>query len=361
MSFFFPALFAFILSIVLTIVVRRAALRNGIVDRPSTDPSRKVHHRPVPLLGGFAVWSAFAIAVLVLLLLRPDDLLGGFLLPKHLAGILTAGFFLILGGYLDDRFGRTPRQQIVWPILAALAVIASGIGIASITNPFGGTIPLDQWIANVFTVGNTPYTIVVFADLFALMWLLVAMYATKFLDGLDGLVSGISVIGMLVVFFVSQTSAVGQPETALLALIAAASFAGFLVFNFHPAKIFLGEGGSLFAGFLLGTLSILSGGKIATALLILGVPLLDVAWVVLRRIFRERRSPFASDRKHLHFRLLDLGLSHRAVVLLLYVLTAVFGMSTLVVRGSAKVLLLGFLVVMMACFAFVVTRLTRKT
>lgn len=351
MDNFIAALCACILAVVLTTVVRRAAQRKGIVDRPDADPSRKVHERPVPLLGGFAVWAAFSITVLLVLVAIPDRLVGGYLLPKHLAGLILGGFFLMLGGYLDDRFGRTPRQQFIWPVLAALSVLVSGIGIGYLSNPFGDTLRLDQWSVTLFSFGDTPYRLIVLADLFAFAWLLVSMYATKFLDGLDGLVSGIATIGMVILFFLSGSDLVGQPETALLALIGAASFAGFLVFNFHPAKIFLGEGGSLFAGFLLGTLAILSGGKIATALLILGIPLLDVAWVVVRRFFLEHRSPFASDKKHLHYRLLELGFSHRGTVLVLYLVTAVGGSATLFVHGRDKIAVLGLLAVTMLFFA----------
>lgn len=351
MNFFLPALLAFLLSIFFTLLIRHVSLQKGIVDRPSADLFRKVHERPIPLLGGFAIWAAFSITVLLAVIVAPSRFHESYLLFKHIFGIILGGALLMVGGYLDDRFGRSPRQQIIWPILAALTVIISGVGIAYITNPFDGTIPLDQWIVNVVTIAGTPYSIVLFADVFAFLWLMVAMYATKFLDGLDGLVSGVAVIGMLIIFALSQTREVGQPETALLALIAAASFAGFLIFNFHPAKIFLGEGGSLFAGFLLAALSIISGGKIATALLILGVPLLDVVWVVFRRFIREHRSPFSSDRKHFHFRLLDLGLSHRSVVVFLYAITILLGTSTLIVESWQKAVILGVLVISMILFA----------
>lgn len=342
---------AFVLAMLLTMVVRRLALRNNIVDRPEADPTRKVHERPIPLLGGLSVWAAFSITVAVVLLVAPERFVGGYLLPKHLVGLIVGGLFLMLGGYLDDRYGRTPRQQILWPLLAALVVLASGIGIEYLSNPFGDAVRLDRWSVTLFTLGETPYRLVILADLFAFAWLLVSMYATKFLDGLDGLVSGLATIGMVILFFLSGSDLVGQPETALLALIGAASFAGFLVFNFHPAKIFLGEGGSLFAGFLLGTLAILSGGKIATALLILGIPLLDLSWVVVRRLFLEHRSPFASDKKHLHYRLLELGFSHRGTVLVLYLITAIGGSATLFVHGRDKVAVLGLLAVTMAFFA----------
>lgn len=352
---------AFMVSLVATVLVRKLALRFGIVDDPAKSPQRKLHTRPIPLLGGLGVFAAFLLVLLILLLVQPEALLGGYLLPKHLAGIVLAGLLLMIGGWRDDQRSRHVREQLVWPILAALVIIASGIGIPYITNPLGGTLRLDQWATTVFRIGDTPYRIVWLADLFAFVWLMVSMYATKLLDGLDGLVSGISVIGMFVIAALSLTKNVGQPETALLALIAAGAFLGFLFFNFHPARLFLGEGGSLFAGFLLGTVAILSGGKIATALLILGIPIIDILVVIALRLFKKRSSIVEADKEHIHHRLLSLGLSHRQTVVLLYVCTVIFGSATLVVTGRTKLVVLGFLALLMVCVAsFVVARTKRQ-
>ncbi len=334
-------LLAFVCAAVLTPPLRTLAQRLHIVDDPAAAPERKHHPRAMPLLGGVAVFLAFVIALLLVLLIRPSALLGGYLLPKHLAGVLLGGTFLMIGGFLDDRRSQLPLRQLIWPVLAVLAVLAAGVDIDYISNPFGDVVRFDGVTFELFRLGGTPYHVVFWADVFAFAWLMVAMYATKLLDGLDGLVSGISVIGMIVIAALSMSARVGQPETAVLAALGAGAFAGFLLYNFHPASIFLGEGGSLFAGFFLGTLAILSGGKIATALLILGVPVLDVLWVVGARLLRNPRTLARADRSHLHHRLLQLGFSHRATVLFLYVVTAVFGLSTLLVAGKAKVAMLG--------------------
>ncbi|MFH1171315.1 MAG: MraY family glycosyltransferase [bacterium] len=359
-SFVLWALGAFALSCFLTIIVRRFAFRHRIVDCPEQAPERKIHDRPVALLGGLAPYGAFLCTIALILLLQPTALLGGYLLPKHLLGILLAGLLLMIGGFRDDRRSRSPVSQLLWPITAAALIIASGIGIDYLSNPFGAPISLTHWQWTVFTVGDTPYHLVLLADLFTFAWLMLSMYTTKLLDGLDGLVSGISVVGMIILFILSMSRTVGQPETALIALVGAASFLGFLLFNFHPASIFLGEGGALWAGFLLGTLAILSGGKIATALLILGIPMLDVVWVVIRRIVEGRNPLKYADRKHLHFRLLDVGLSHRQAVCALYVCSAVFGSATLFTQGKAKVLaLLGVGIVMIILAIALVLRSRR--
>ena len=242
--------------------------------------------------------------------------------------------------FFYDKYNLSPRRQIIWPVLAAFVIIASGIGIRNITNPFGGQFFLDRYTFIVLWWEGIPYRISLIADIFTFFWLLGMTYTTKLLDGLDGLVSGLMVIGAIVVAFVSMTKEVAQPDTALLACVVAGAFLGFLVFNFNPASIFLGEGGSTLAGFMLGVLAIISGGKIATTLLVIGLPLFDAGFVILRRFFVEKRSPTSGDRSHLHFRLLDLGLSHRQVVLFYYFMAALFGISTLVLRGWEKIVAL---------------------
>ena len=172
------------------------------------------------------------------------------------------------------------------------------------------------------------------------------MFTTKFLDGLDGLVTGVVAIGALIIFFLSRDPRWLQPEVALVALIFAGACLGFLVWNWHPAKIFLGEGGSLFTGFVLGTLAIISGGKIATTLLVMGLPALDVVRVIARRA-QKKTSVFAGDNEHLHFKLLRSGLSQRQAVILLYSLSLIFGLSALVLQTTYKLIAFGILLLVM--------------
>lgn len=344
------ALGTFLCAVGSTWIVRRFALRLQVTD--DQNEQRKRYRRPVPLLGGVAVFVSFAAGIFA----AWPYLVGGYLLPKHILGVLVAGGIIVVGGVCDDVKNLRPSRQIIFPVLAALLIIAAGIGIPYMTNPFGGVLSLDQVSVQLFTWHGLPYHLTLFADLFAFAWLLGTMYTTKFLDGLDGLVSGITVIGTVVIAVVSFSSEVTQPETGRIAIIAGSAFLGFVIWNWHPAKIFLGEGGALFAGFILGVLAIISGGKIATAILILGIPILDVAWVILRRLIFERRSPFVGDRAHLHLRLVDSGMSHRKAVLLLYVFTALFGASSLFLRGQEKIAALFLLFVVMLVLALVVVR-----
>lgn len=359
MSYFLSFAFSFVVVFLLTPIIRRIAVHLQILDDSNRHPERKILRKPIPLLGGSAVILGFSL-VLIFFTFFTDHILGGYLLIKHILGILAASLILMIGGYFTDRYDPKPLPQLLAPILAFLVVIVSGIGISYIRNPFGGVFDLETWNIELFRVDGIPYHLTLWADLFALMWLFAMTFTTKLLDGLDGLVTGIGVIGALIIVGLSITRTVGQPETAFVAAIFAGSLAGFLPWNFHPAKIFLGEGGSTLVGFLLGTLAILSGAKIATALLILGIPLLDMIWIIVRRVMKERRSPLFADRKHLHFRLLDLGLSHRQAVLVLYVMTLVFGLSSLFLESQEKLYALGVLVFVMGVLAAVVVGLYRK-
>lgn len=340
--FLFAFVFGAFLCFAIVPIIRAIALRYGIVDFQEAAPERKVHAKATPLLGGVAVFFSFFLLVL-LFYLWGVDFSESQIKVKYLVGMFFGALLIMIGGVLDDRYSLSPRKQIIWPIAAALVVIASGIGITYITNPLGGPlgteqIRLDTYEKILFWFRGWPYKFTVIADLFTFFWLLGMMYTTKFLDGLDGLVPGVTIIGALIVAALALDPTVYQRETALLAFVLAGSFAGFLFWNWHPAKIFLGEGGSLFAGFMLGALSIVSGSKVATTALVLGIPILDVLWVILRRLLWERHSPLTADRKHLHFRLLDLGLSHRKAVSALYLLTAYFGITALFLQSRGKLM-----------------------
>lgn len=295
----------------------KLALKFGITDKP--DKERKIHACETPLLGGLAVFAAFFIV----LYFAKSELLAGNLEIRHWVGFFAGGIFLMIGGFLDDKFNLKPIQQIIWPMLAIASVIAGGVRIEKITNPFGG----------YFYLGILSIALIAF-------WLLGMMYTTKLLDGLDGLVSGLAAIGACAIFLFTMAEKYHQPDVGAAALIFAAACCGFLIFNWHPAKIFLGEGGSLFLGYALGVLSIISGSKIAIALLVMGIPALDAAWTVVRRAIKGKNPFKFADKKHLHFRLLDSGLGVRKSVLLFYAVSAIFGTSALFLQSKGKILAL---------------------
>jgi len=327
-----------VLSFILTWIVIKIAFKLKVLDHPRG--LRKLHTQPMPLLGGLGIFGAFFIAVF----LNLEKIISITVLEEFLLTMFIGATVLMIGGYFDDRYDLPATMSIIAPILAAVIIVASGLKVDYITNPFGGT----------FKIG------IILGAILTFLWILGMMYTTKILDGLDGLVAGITTIGAGIIFFASFQKYFVQPEVALLAAILGGSCLGFLFWNFRPAKVFIGEGGSLLCGFLLASLAILAKGKIATTLLIMGIPILDLIWVIARRI-KEGKSPFkTSDRKHLHHRLIDAGLSHRNAVLVYYCLTLIFGGTALFLQSTGKFFLLISLGVVMALIAGYLVRPRQK-
>ncbi|MAG29213.1 hypothetical protein CL632_03690 [bacterium] len=338
MIYIFVFLLTAAIAWLLTILIRYIAIKLNIVDAP-THP-RKIHKKPIPLLGGMAIFISFWIVISAIILFT-DLLPARYIGLNFLWGLFAAGFVLVIGGIIDDKFNLSARYQFIAPIIAILIIIGSGMGMEFVSNPIGpGLLHLDKLQWDLFNISGRTITFVLLADLFTFLWLLGMMFTTKLLDGLDGLVSGITTIGAFIIFALSLTDKTFQPDVAILAIVLAGASAGFLFWNAYPAKIFLGEGGSIWVGFMLGVLAIISGGKIATALLIMGIPILDVVWVIVRRAFYEHRSIGVGDSKHLHFRLLTAGLSHRKSVITLWGLAAMFGVASLFFQTQGKVYLL---------------------
>ena len=330
-----------LLSVIFTILIKHLAVRFNIIDKPTL--ARKIHKINTPLLGGIAIFLAFFIV----LYFARNKLLAGDLEPHHWCGFFIGACFIVIGGFLDDKYDLKPKHQIIWPMLAIISVIIGGIGIEKITNPFGGLIYLDQWKIPLIEYGNGVHYFILITDSFTILWLFGMMFTTKLLDGIDGLVTGVVAIGGLIIFLFTMTTKYYQPDIGLAALILTAACLGFLIFNWHPAKIFLGQGGSLLLGYILGVLAIISGGKIAIALLIMGIPILDVAWTIIRRVLAGKNPFKFADKKHLHFRFLDLGLSQRQTALIYYFFAAIFGASALFLQSRGKIMALVVLVIVM--------------
>jgi UDP-GlcNAc:undecaprenyl-phosphate/decaprenyl-phosphate GlcNAc-1-phosphate transferase len=336
MTYIWYALLAFAVAVLFTPIVRRLAIKTDCIDMPR--PPRNLHKKPVPKLGGLAVYVSFAVAVLLYVSFGNLDHM---VIPmKFIWATLAGGAVLAIGGFFDDRYNLPPTILWIFPALAALIVVMSGlgVGITFISNPFGDPIPIS------FGIFGIPASAV-----FIFIWLNGMMYTTKFLDGLDGLVAGIGTIAGLTLFALSLTDKVNQPITATLAIIFVGALIGYLLYAFNPASIFFGEGGSTFVGFVLGVLSVILGGKIATALLVMGIPILDVAWVILQRLW-QRKSPFVGDRLHIHFKLLDLGFSQRQTVFILYALSAIFGFTAVFLQSKGKLFALITLFLVMSAF-----------
>lgn len=295
---------AFVLALILTPLTARLAVRWGMLDRPAP---RRVHSSPTPRHGGVPIFIAFIAALGVSLPFPRSDVNE----PAKLAGLMLGLTIVALVGAYDDVRELKALPQFAAQFLAAGIAVASGVVISEIPNPLGTVaIQLPGLLAIGFTV----------------FWIVGMMNTINWLDGLDGLAAGVTAIASAVLFI--HTFRLMQYSLALLPLALAGAALGFLIFNFAPARMFLGSGAYLL-GFALAVLSIIGGAKVASALLVLAIPILDVAWQILNRLWKGR-SPFEADRGHLHHRLYDLNISSRAIVALYYALTAVFGALALI-------------------------------
>ena len=306
-------LVAFGFSLVLTPLVGKLSRRWGVVAVPG---GRRRHPRAIPKMGGLALFGAFLLAVLFAQLLPVER--GDPKEPIRLLGLLLGGGIIFAVGIIDDIRELPPLPQLVVQIVGALVAILHLIIIEYVNNPLtGGWTPqFPSWFTFVFTM----------------LWLLGMTNTVNWLDGLDGLAVGVTAIASAVLFInAAYRLDPAQESVALLPLALLGASLGFLPFNFFPARVFVG-GSALWLGFTLGALSIIGGAKMAAVLLVMGMPILDVAWQIVSRL-RRGSNPAKGDRGHLHFRLQDLGVSQRKIVLAYYLFSAFFGTLTLVISS----------------------------
>ncbi len=319
-------------------VSRWLATRAGAIDVPTPGIKKKIHRSPTPLWGGLGIFVVGAVGVGVLAWMGK---LAPALSTSQLVGFGLGALILLVVGLIDDRYPLPPKALFPLYLLACICVVVGGTSIGLITNPTGGIFSL------VFTRWNAFGGALSFAfpsDLITIGWLMAILFATKLMDGMDGLVSGQASIGGAIILLLCILPAYHLPAVALLSAILLGAYLGFLPKNLFPAKQFLGESGSTLAGFTLGFLSIASGAKLATALMALGVALIDIGLVVLGRL--RRHVPITQgDRTHLHHQLLDAGFTQRQAVVIIWSIGLFFGLAALFFQTRGKLVLLGVLVI----------------
>ena len=320
------AVIGFFCSTFFSYLVRKFAQKNQILDHP--DQNRKFHSKNIPLLGGVALFISFWVPVGYLVYFNP--VFGIELIDDKLFAAFIGSSILLALGIADDIKGLSARFRLFVTAFAVALSVVLGLGLSKITNPLGGIIYLSEILG-----GSLVF-----------LWLLGMTYTTKITDGLDGLATGIVAIGSLMLYLLSSSSKYYQPNVALLCLIFFGVCLGFLIFNFHPASIFLGESGSLFVGYLLGVLAVISGGKVAIALLAMAIPVFDLARVIIIR-WRLGVAVFDGDRRHLHYRLVDLGVPPALVTLVYYFVAAIFGFSALYLSSVPKLVIIFLLMLFM--------------
>ncbi|CAM4276118.1 glycosyltransferase family 4 protein [Paenibacillus tarimensis] len=305
---------ALIVALAMTPLVKKLAFKVGAIDKPN---ARKVHTRIMPRLGGLAIYAAFVAAFLLLYPFLPDGLLNRYDM-NLIKGMLIGGTIIVLLGALDDRFELSAKVKLLGQIAAACVVVFGfDVKINLLNIPFGASMqPIAEWIAIPLTI----------------FWIVGVTNAINLIDGLDGLAAGVSAIAIGTILVMAVL--MGFEPVILLSTLLLGGILGFLVFNFHPAKIFMGDSGSLFLGFSLATLSMLGFKQVTivsfvTPLLIIGVPLSDTFFAIVRRMV-QRKPIFAPDKGHLHHCLRELGYSHRKTVLIIYGIAAFFGACAIV-------------------------------
>jgi UDP-GlcNAc:undecaprenyl-phosphate GlcNAc-1-phosphate transferase len=314
---------SFILALGLTPLSVRLGRYLGAVDRPG---GRRAHAGNVPRIGGIALFGGFigggALALALWTPANPEDV-------RRLTAVVIGTTFVFLFGLWDDWRELTAWPQFAAQAAAALIAIAGTVFIERFTNPLTDQLVIIPDVLS-FPKGDLQvfgWGIVIAVTLF---WVMGMMNTVNWLDGLDGLATGVGFIAAAL--FAIHSYRLGQLGVALFPTALAGACLGFLPFNFHPARIFMGTAGAMVVGYALATLSILAPARIATALLVLGVPIVDVAWLIVSR-WRRGESPVHAGRDHLHHRLLDLGVGQRQIVAFYYLFCLLFGALALVVSS----------------------------
>lgn len=294
----------------ITPLVIKFAVRFGFVDKPN---SRKVHTEVMPRLGGLGIYLSFLVGINLFYFFT--DL---FTAKSELYfSLMIGGTIIAVIGILDDKLELSAKQKLVGQIFAALVVIAFGMQVEYVNNPFGEGMIRIEYLAIPLSI----------------FWIVGITNAINLVDGLDGLAGGVSGIASLSIAIIAFLS--GKPLEGYLALLLCASIVGFLIFNFHPAKIFMGDVGSLFLGYILAVLTFQELKQVTlfgvlVPLMLLAIPVLDTLYAIIRRKVNHRPI-FQPDKHHLHHRLIESGLSHKKAVLTIYGISLVFAATAIFV------------------------------
>ncbi|MFH1832733.1 MAG: MraY family glycosyltransferase [Candidatus Levyibacteriota bacterium] len=328
-----PLITAFLITLITTPIALIFIKKFGLFDDPKTHKHPAIIHKiPVPRGGGIPLFIGIAIACILFLPMT-----------KITIALLIASLLALVTGVLDDKLDLSPYLRFFINIICGLIIVGSGISIPFITSPFGGILHLDALRISFSFFGN--HSVFVFSDLIALIWIVWIMNMLNWSKGVDGQMPGIVAISAIVIGFLSLRFPLSDSATLIsvkLSFIIAGSALGFLIFNFYPAKIFPGYGATA-VYLLLGAVSILSGAKLATAILVMGIPMIDGVFTIIRRI-ADKKSPFKHDNKHLHHMLLKLGLGQRSIALIYWIFSVILGTISLTLSSTGKL----FAIIMLA-------------
>lgn len=337
-AFFIASLFSYLYTIPTIYFANKFRL---VTDKNKRTHPAHTHTGIIPRGGGIPIFFALYSAALIFLPLS-----------KIVIGILITSAMLVVVGVLDDYFDLSPYFRFSLNLLISSLMVGFGLGIPYISNPLGGVIQLDQWKFSFDLFGR--HSVLVLADIFAIVWLTWIMNMVNWSKGVDGQLPGFVAITAFFLGILSQRFTahdISAQTVTLLSFIVAGLFFGFLPFNFFPQKIMPGYGGGALAGFLLGILSILSFGKIGTAVLILAIPSIDAVYTIIRRV-KNRQSPFRPDWGHFHHKLLELGWGKRRIAVFYWVVSIILGIAAMFLKGIEK--LVAFIAIGIILLVFII-------
>ncbi len=335
MIIFLPFITAFIVTTIATPISLIFIKKLGLFDDPKKHKHPAIiHKKPIPRAGGIPLFIGVMVALILFLPIT-----------KITIAIFFASLISLIVGVLDDKFDISPYLRFPINIIAAAIVVGSGIGIPFITNPLGGILYLNSIILSFDFLGH--HSIVLFSDIIAMIWIVWVMNMLNWSKGVDGQMPGIVAISAFVIGILSLRFPLTQENTLIAASLSfaiAGSSLGFLLFNFYPAKIFPGYGATSIY-LLLAVVSILSGAKLATAILVMGIPMIDGIFTIIRRILTGH-SPFRHDKKHLHHLLLKMGFGQRSIAIFYWLISAIVGTISLTLSTKGKLFAIIMLVVL---------------
>ena len=341
---------AALISYLLTIPAIKLAKKFHLVtDAKIRQHPAHTHQGIIPRAGGLPIYLSILFTSLIFLPLS-----------KIVFGILFASFFLIILGLFDDAYDLSPYLRFIANILISALVIAFSLGIPYISNPFGGVIRLDFWQIPINFFGS--HTIWVIADILAIIWLTWTTNMINWSKGVDGQLPGFVTITAIFLGLLSQRFTahdISAQSVTILSFIVAGAYLGFLPFNYYPQKIMPGYGGGALAGFLLGIISILSFGKVGTAILILSIPMIDAIYTMIRRL-KKRRSPFRADWGHFHHRLMEIGWGKRRIALFYWLIALILGVASLFLKGIEKLVVFMVIGLLLLSFMIIIEKIKKQ-
>lgn len=334
-SIFIAFLVAFLTAVVSTPICLYFLKKAGIYDDPITHKHPGIiHKKPIPRGGGIPLFIGVFVAAIIFLPLT-----------KITIALYVASFLALVIGVLDDKLDVSPYLRFLGNFVVAGIVVGSGISIPYITDPFGGILYLNSFQLPITIFGY--HNVIALSDVIALIWIVWVMNMLNWSKGVDGQMPGVVAISAIIIGIVSLRFPISDPNTQIstyLSFMIAGSALGFLLYNFHPARIFPGYGATSIY-LLLSVVSILSSAKLATAILVMGVPMVDGIFTIGRRVL-SGHSPFRHDNKHLHHLLLRLGFGQRRIALFYWSFSAILGLLSLTLSSTGKLFALIMLVVL---------------